>query len=43
MKLQTLALLIVLSGTTAAQQKAGGKDAGGPGEFHGELGTSRAS
>jgi predicted esterase len=38
MKLHTLALLLVFSGTLAAQQqKGGGKEAGGPGEFHGEL------
>ena len=38
MKLRILALVLVAAGTLSAQQqKGGGKDAGGPGEFHGEL------
>jgi hypothetical protein len=39
MMLRTLALVLVASGTLFAQQqpKSGGKEAGGPGEFHGEL------
>ena len=38
MTYRTLALLLVLGGSLFAQQgKGGGKDAGGPGEFHGDL------
>ena len=39
MMLRTLTLILVTSGTLFAQQQkgGGGKDAGGPGEFHGEL------
>lgn len=39
MKLRTLALVLVASTSVLAQQQKGGpaKDAGGPGEFHGEL------
>src|SRR5215831_13972030 len=39
MTLRTLALLLIAAGSVLAQQqgKGGSKDAGGPGEFHGEL------
>jgi poly(3-hydroxybutyrate) depolymerase len=37
MILRTLALALLASGALLAQQQRGGKEAGGPGEFHGDL------